>query len=158
MGVEIREKAPSSMKPTPEMWNIAKRWTPAGAVAGLLLLFIGLGGREGIVALAKGISEAVAESSANRAEVIKLSTSIESLSANVALLSKKLDERSARDEVQDYNTALICDWVSAMNQGKPEKTWCATSDGRSVQFYSPPAGQLTPNLVTDTPWKKAANE
>jgi hypothetical protein len=135
------------------LWAAAGRWSPAGIAAGLLIVFLALGGREGVVALASGLSESMSGARALTAEMAALRTEI-------AGLSKRLDRE--RDQRQDlsaelgrtqHNLSLVCDLASQLNGGRPEQHWCS-ADGRSIRFEPPPrSGTRIPTHLTSAQWR-----
>ena len=132
--IPVKEKAPTSMRPTPEMWLAAKRWTPAGIASALLVVFFAIGGHDGVSKLVEASSQAKS-----------LKTEIQGLRADLALEREERAKVMARLHATEKNLSSLCDFVADMNGGRPNPTWCS-ADSRSIRVdtkQNPPPFKTT---------------
>lgn len=140
-----------------DLWFTAKRWSPAGIAAALLLVFFALGGREGVLELTRGLTDAFGRADALRGEISLLRAELERMNRNAeeerAARVQKADELSARIGASEHNLSLVCDLASELNLGRPNPTWCSV-DGRGLKWEAPPAsGDRIPIHRTAAQWR-----
>lgn len=135
------------------LWSAAGRWSPAGIAAAILLVFLALGGREGIVALAQGLSDSLSGARALTAEIAALRGEMAALREEIATERRERQNLSAELGRTQHNLSLVCDLASQLNHGRPEPSWCS-EDGRSIRFEPPPReGTRIPVHVTAAQWR-----
>lgn|SRR5690606_20144498 len=135
------------------LWAAATRWSPAGIAAALVLVFLALGGREGVVALVSGLSESLSGARALTVEMAALRTEMEKLREEMAVERTQRQTVAAEVTRTQHNLSLVCDLASQLNHGRPNETWCST-DGRATTFDSPPAGSdRIPLWTTAARWQ-----
>lgn len=148
MGVEVRppkvhidtSMPPASMKssPTELLWSAAKKWSPLGIVAALVIFYYALGGEDGIVRIARALSAEEA-----------LLKEVKALREDIAIERAERTKTTIEINALKKNVSSLCDLVSERNGGRPNPTWCS-ADSRSVRFdtkQSPP-----PFLTTGEIW------
>ncbi len=139
MGVEIRKgtsMAPASMKLSPAdlLWNAAKKWSPLGIVAALVIFYYALGGEDGIVRIARALSAEEA-----------LLKEVKALRSDIATERNERTKVMSRLHATEKNLSSLCDFVAEMNGGRPNPTWCS-ADSRSIRVdtvQSPPPFRTT---------------
>lgn len=155
-----REHRERSLRPSPEtlsrLWAEARRWSPAGITAALLIVFFGIGGVDGVTKLVTALSDAATKNSELTAEVTATRNEVSALRSEMReFMANERAERSkvqARTMALEHNLSLTCDLISELNLGKPNATWCS-ADGRSIRFEPPPPnGARIPIHRTAAQW------
>lgn len=147
MGVEIREKSPvrswrPSGAPGAELLRVAKRWSPAGIAAALILMFYVIGGHDGVAKLSQALSDSSTKEAESRKE---LTAAVTQLTVEVAAMREQNARMMARQHAAEKNLSSLCDFVSEINGGRPNQTWCS-ADSRSIRVdikQSPPPFRTT---------------
>jgi hypothetical protein len=147
--VEMREKPVKSWRPggvpASELLHLAKRWGPGGIAAALIVIFYVIGGHDGIAKIARATSEMARSTEATDA----LRAEMQALRADLKIEREERSKVMAKQVVFDKNQSSLCDFVSAMNGGRPNPTWCS-ADSRSIKIdmkQNPP-----PMLTTPESW------
>src|SRR5690606_28438802 len=91
------------------IWAAAKTWSPAGIAAAITLVFLALGGREGVLALAQGLSESISGARALTAEMAALRSEMGALRAEIAAERDQRHTLSANLRRTERNLSLVCD-------------------------------------------------
>jgi outer membrane murein-binding lipoprotein Lpp len=150
MGAPIIERGqspPPSMHVSPQeqLWGFAKRWSPAGIAASAIILFLAVGGHEGVGKLSDAISKS---SDSQRA----LAASVDQLTKEVTAIREQNQRIMAKQHAQEKNLSALCDAWAKTNGQRPNKSWCS-NDGKAVEFNRLIASGGGPGpLVTDYNW------
>ena len=135
-----------------QLWQLAGKWSPAGIVAALIILFLALGGASGVKDLASSITAASSASLKMQAELEQMrkdiKTSNEQTREQITAWQASHMSIQRVNTVQDEQILFIRELANELNQGPPHESW-ATKDSRGIKWEPPPpSGDRVPINIT----------